>query len=88
MIKRFVAQVAVLGVGALALLGLGAVSSMLTRGDTLVGPVATVEVDSAVALAEVKGQLQVTRQELERAHQILDYSGRYSIPADLSDSSW
>lgn len=85
MIKRFVAQVAVLGVGALALLGLGAVSSVLSRGDTLVGPVAAVvEADSAVALATVKGQLKVTRHELERAHQILDYSGRYSIPADLS----
>ena len=44
----------------------------------------TVEVDSAVALAEAKGQLKVTRQELERAHQILAYSGRYGIPADLS----
>ena len=84
MIKRFVAQVAVLGVGALALLGLGAVSSMLTRGEPLVGPVVAAEAEGATALADVKGQLKVTRQELERAHQILDYSGRYSIPADLS----
>ncbi len=88
MIKRIVAQVAVLGVGAFALLGLGAVSSMLTRGDNLVGPaVVAAEVrteDSSKALAEMKGQLKATRQELERAHQILDYSGRYGIPADLS----
>ena len=53
MIKRFVAQVAVLGVGALALLGLGAVSSMLTRGEPLGGPGVAVEADSAVALADV-----------------------------------
>ena len=88
MIKRFVAQVAVLGVGAFALLGLGAVSSMLTRGDAIVGPKLVVaeapKEDSASALATVKGQLKATRQELERAHQILDFSGRYAIPADLS----
>lgn len=87
MIKRFAAQVAVLGVGALALLGLGAVSSLLTGGNTLVGPelaVAESTSDSAVTLAAMKGQLKATRQELERAHQILDFSGRYGIPADLS----
>jgi hypothetical protein len=88
MLKRLVAQVAVLGIGALALLGLGAVSSMLTRSDNLVGPVVVATAagteDTSTALADMQGQLKATRQELERAHQILDYSGRYGIPADLS----
>ena len=84
MIKRLMAQVAVLGVGALALLGLGAVSSALTRGDTLAGPSVVAGADSTSAFATMQGELKATRQELERAHQILDYSGRYSIPADLS----
>ncbi|MES2123213.1 MAG: transglycosylase SLT domain-containing protein [Gemmatimonadota bacterium] len=88
MIRKMVARVAVLGIGAFALLGLGAVSSVLSRGDTLVGPqLAAAEepaVDSVAALAVMKDQLKATRAELERAHQILDYSGRYSIPADLA----
>ncbi|MEO5800226.1 MAG: transglycosylase SLT domain-containing protein [Gemmatimonadales bacterium] len=88
MIKRIAAQVAVVGIGAFALFGLGAVSSVLTRADNLVGPtVVAAEVrtePNAVALAEMRGQLKATRQELERAHQILDFSGRYGIPADLS----
>lgn len=88
MIKRIMAQVAVVGVGAFALLGLGAVSSVLTRGDNPVGPaVAAAEPrtePNASTLAEMRGELKATRKELERAHQILDYSGRYSIPADLS----
>lgn len=84
MIKRLMAQVAVLSVGALALLGLGAVSSVLTRGDTLAGPSVVIGADSTSAFATMQGELKATRQELERAHQILDFSGRYSIPADLS----
>lgn len=88
MIKRLVAQVAVVGFGAMALLGLGAVSSVLTSGENPVGPhVVAAEVSAeteATKLAEMRGQLKATRQELERAHQILDYSGRYGIPADLS----
>jgi hypothetical protein len=84
MIKRLMAQVAVLSVGALALLGLGAVSSVLTRGNTLAGPSVVIGADSTSAFATMQGELKATRQELERAHQILDFSGRYSIPADLS----
>lgn len=88
MLKRLVAQTAVLGVGALALLGLGAASNAIAGRDTLVTPllapvVAEVE-DSTSTMTALKGQLKSTQQELERAHQVLEYSGRYSIPADLS----
>ena len=88
MIKRMIARVAVLGVGAFALLGLGAMSSVLSRGDTLVGPqLAAADepvIDSTAAFAAMQGQLKATQVELTRAHQILDYSGRYGIPADLA----
>lgn len=82
MMKRLVAQTAVLGVGALALIGLGAASNAIAGRDTLVTPL--VAEDSASTVTALKGQLKSTQQELERAHQVLEYSGRYSIPADLS----
>ncbi|HQW65759.1 MAG TPA: transglycosylase SLT domain-containing protein [Gemmatimonadales bacterium] len=80
--KRLVAQTAVLGVGALALIGLGAASNAIAGRDTLVTPL--VAEDSASTVTALKGKLKSTQQELERAHQVLEYSGRYSIPADLS----
>lgn len=83
MLKRLIAQAAVLGVGALALIGLGGVSSLLSGREQ---PVVLSAADSASALATMQDQLAVTRKELERAHQILDFSGRYGIPADLSAS--
>jgi soluble lytic murein transglycosylase-like protein len=82
MMKRIVAQTAVLGVGALALIGLGAASNAIAGRDTLVTPL--VAEDSASTVTVLKGKLKSTQQELERAHQVLEYSGRYSIPADLS----
>jgi len=82
MMKRLVAQTAVLGVGALALIGLGAASNAIAGRDTLVTPL--VAEDSASTVTALKGKLKSTQQELERAHQVLEYSGRYSIPADLS----
>ncbi|MDX2261211.1 MAG: transglycosylase SLT domain-containing protein [Gemmatimonadales bacterium] len=80
--KRLVAQTAVLGVGALALIGLGAASNAIAGRDTLVTPL--VAEDSASTVTVLKGKLKSTQQELERAHQVLEFSGRYSIPADLS----
>jgi soluble lytic murein transglycosylase-like protein len=82
MMKRIVAQTAVLGIGALALLGLGAASNAIAGREPLVTPL--VAEDSASAVTVLKGQLKSTRQELERAHQVLEFSGRYAIPADLS----
>jgi soluble lytic murein transglycosylase-like protein len=82
MMKRLVAQTAVLGVGALALIGLGAASNAIAGRDTLVTPL--VAEDSASTVTVLKGKLKSTQQELERAHQVLEFSGRYSIPADLS----
>lgn len=37
-------------------------------------------------LADARGQLELTRAELERAKRIIDYSSRYGIGADLAGS--
>lgn len=90
MMKRIVAQTAVLGVGALALLGLGAASNAIAGRGPLVIPLVTPLMTpftaeaSAPTLTALKSQLKATRQELERAHHVLEFSGRYAIPADLS----
>jgi soluble lytic murein transglycosylase-like protein len=84
MMKRLVAQTAVLGVGALALIGLGAASNAIAGRDTLVAPLVVEVEDSTATMTALKSQLKSTQRELERAHQVLEYSGRYSIPADLS----
>jgi soluble lytic murein transglycosylase-like protein len=77
--RRLLTQLIVLSVGAVALVGLGGVSNMLAARHPDTAPVS-----DSVTLATVKAQLADTRTELERAHQILEYSGRYSIPADLT----
>ncbi len=78
MIKRLVPQLAVAGVGAVAVIALGGVSSRLAaRRPPMV-------IDSTSALAVAQAQLADTRRELDRAHQVLEFSGRYEIPADLS----
>jgi soluble lytic murein transglycosylase-like protein len=79
MMRRLITQFLVLSVVAVALVGLGGVSTMLAAGH----PVARATSDS-VTLAAVQAQLADSRRELERAHQILAYSGQYGIPADLS----
>lgn len=58
------------------------------------GPAPTVTVPAAAAVVDVraleaeldetKGQLAVVRLQLERASAVIDYSGRYGIPADLA----
>ena len=77
--RRLFAQLTVLVVGAVALVGLGGVSTLLAARRTPEAQVA----DSA-AFATVRAQLDDARHELERAHQILEFSGSYAIPADLS----
>jgi soluble lytic murein transglycosylase-like protein len=83
MLKRLLAQGAVVGVGALALMGLGTVSSILA-GHTPTGPEIGIETDPSADSTTMAGELVATRAELERAHRILEFSGRYRIPADLS----
>lgn len=77
--RRLFAQLIVLGVGAVALVGLGGVSTLLDHRR----PDAAITTDSTT-LASVRAELADTRHELERAHQILEFASRYSIPADLS----
>lgn len=53
-------------------------------------PATPAEVSEVVAsldreLGEARGELEVTRLQLERATNILKYSARYRIPADLSE---
>jgi soluble lytic murein transglycosylase-like protein len=85
MIQRVLVRGATLGVAALALTGLGAIATMLSdapeRADATT-PVPTV--DSTSVLATMEGELATTRGELDRAHRILEFSGRYRIPADLA----
>ena len=81
MMKRIVAQVAIISVGAMALLGLGGVSNVLAGRNALSRPGT---IDTLSQVDSLQGELKVTRTELERAHQVLEFSGRYSIPGDLS----
>jgi soluble lytic murein transglycosylase-like protein len=85
-IRTIVVRAGALGLVALALMGLGAVATMLSGDGALVQPateLVTVE-DSTSLLASAEGELATTRQELDRAHRILEFSGRYRIPADLA----
>lgn len=86
--KRFVVQAAVLFAGALTLVGMGAVSSIISGNESLVGvadeSTLVAPVDSTSAFATMSGQLKATRAELQRAHHILEFSARYSITADLA----
>ncbi|HPF61205.1 MAG: transglycosylase SLT domain-containing protein [Gemmatimonadales bacterium] len=85
MIQRVLVRGAALGVAALALTGLGAIATMLSdapeRADA---NAAAPTVDSTSVLATMEGELAATRGELDRAHRILEFSGRYRIPADLA----
>ena len=75
--RRLLTQIVVVSVVAVALVGFGGMSTMLA---TRPAPVAADSGD----VTSLRAQLADTRHELERAHQILEYSGRYAIPADLS----
>src|SRR5690606_41991548 len=85
MIQRVLVRGAALGVAALALTGLGAIATMLSdapeRADA---NAAAPTVDSTTVLATMEGELAATRGELDRAHRILEVSGRYRIPAGLA----
>ncbi len=80
--RRLFAQLVVVTVGGIALLGLGSVSSVLAHhgAPAVVAPAA----DSTSSLATVKARLLDAQRELERADQIMSFSGEYAIPADLA----
>ena len=81
--RRMLARLIVLAVGAMALVGLDGVSTLIDSRR----PVAVVPSDPATdstTLTSVRAQLADARRELERAHQILEFATRYSIPADLA----
>ncbi len=67
----------------LALTGLGALASNLAAPAEEIA-VEPLMVDTTSQLAQMEGELATTRTELERAHRIMEFSGRYSIPADLA----
>lgn len=67
----------------LALTGLGALASNLAAPAEEVAA-EPLTVDTTSQLAQMEGELLTTRSELDRAHRIMEFSGRYSIPADLA----
>lgn len=78
--RRLFAQLVVVTVGGVALLGLGSVSSFLATH----APVVQTASDSTSSLMTVKAQLLDAQHELERTQGIIAFSSQYSIPADLS----
>jgi len=77
--RRLLTQIVVLSVGAVALVGFGGISTFLASSH-----VETSVTADSNDVVKMRAQLADTKRELERAHQILEYSGRYGIPADLS----
>lgn len=85
MIRTYVVRGAAVALAAAALAGLGALATVLSGyNHQPVLAEAPLAVDTASALADAEGALAEARQELERAHRILEFSGRYRIPADLA----
>jgi soluble lytic murein transglycosylase-like protein len=85
MMKQTVARGSMIAAAALALTGLGAMATMMSRDTTPVIDLSEeVVIDTTAALAVMESQLLVTQGELDRAHRILDFSGRYRIPADMA----
>lgn len=83
MIKNLFARAALVGAAALALMGLGALATVLSGTVDVASPMAAV-IDSTSALASAEGKLASAQGELDRAHRILEFSARYRIPADLA----
>jgi len=83
MMKRVMAQATVLTVGVVALVGLGGISSLLAGREVAPGALVS-DVDTLSDVETLRSRLVATQAELERAHHILEFSGRYGIPGDLS----
>jgi soluble lytic murein transglycosylase-like protein len=85
MIRKIFVRAVALGLAASALTGLGALATILAgHRDMPAVAGALVPVDSVATPANTEGELADARQELERANRILEFSGRYRIPADLA----
>jgi soluble lytic murein transglycosylase-like protein len=78
--RRLFAQLVVVTVGGIALLGLGSISSLLAAHAPVVAAIS----DTTSSLTTVKAQLLDAQHQLERAGGIIAFSSQYSIPADLS----
>ena len=87
---RVLATQAVLLLAAALVVGAFAAWTRALRAseDTVVAPAEAAAVVASLdrQLSESRGELEVTRLQLERATNILKYSGKYRIPADLSES--
>lgn len=81
--RRMFAQLIVLAVGAIALVGLNGVSELIQPRHPDAVATSGAATDT-LSLAGVRAQLADVRRELERTHQILEFASRYSIPADLA----
>ena len=66
--------------------GVATVQRLLVAPTALAGATNAepIVIDTTAALARVEAQLASTRSELERTHRILEFSGRYRIPADMA----
>jgi len=86
MMKTLVVRAGALGLVASALMGLGALASVLSGNGGAALPAIELAAapDSTARPADAEGELAETRLELDRAHRILEFSGRYRIPADLA----
>ncbi len=84
MIGRLIVRGVAIGLGVVALMGLGALSTVMVDPPAPAVETAVVVEDTVDVIARMEAQLRTTQLELERAHQILDYSARYDIPADLA----
>lgn len=85
-------QVALLLMGSVTIGGFAAWATRLEPvGDDQAGAVAALTLPAELAahgrtLAETRGELAVTRLQLQRATEIIRYSTKYRIPPDLSTS--
>ena len=88
LIRAAFTQAAVLVAGAVAVGSFTAVISLARASDDerVVAPEeVTAELEALqVRLQESRGELDVTKLHLQRASEIIRYSARYGIPADLS----
>lgn len=81
--KKLVIQLVLVIFGCITLAGFGSITTLLASHDGGTAGVST-ETDTTTSIAVVRAQLTDAQRELDRARQIMEYSGRYSIPADLT----
>jgi soluble lytic murein transglycosylase-like protein len=86
--KAVLTQGALLVAGAIVVGAIAAWGSSLRAASDVRGTVPAEAVAAVQSLdrnlSEIRGELEMTRLQLERATEIMHYSARYRIPADLS----